>query len=667
MKKVLNIFLVICILFMSLNFNIKKVNAEVKKIGYSIKSITVRNSPSTSATAVDYLDPGIRVNYISESSSGNGCNGNWYYVSIYSNSKKGYVCSDYITLYDIKNYENNTPTTEYEQYLYDNGFKDPTYWPYLTKLHEKYPNWQFVAYIPNKNIEFNSVVSEESDALGKSLIQLCTTKYEGWKHLESYDYKTNKFYNGYSGGGECWYAANGEVVAYYLDPRNFLNERNIFMFETLSFDSVNHTLEGVENFLKGSFMEGKPEITDEDKERDLTYAQIILSAASTHNISPYFLIARIFQELGKTGRNTIISGTVEGYENYFNFYNINATGEQDQIITNGLKYAKNHEWDSEYDAIIGGAEFIKEGYLDAGQDNLYLQKWDIVGDYYFTNQYMQNIQAPSFESLDVFYSYEEQDLLNTSFVFKIPVYKNMSEYTDLPTPANPNNWLSLIAINGEQIDNFDPEITEYSISTKFNTIKIGANPIYNGATINNIGEISLLEKETKHIIDVVAENGTKRTYTLNITKLNSEEPSILEIMDNSGVKYDDKYVNAIAIGTKVNTLISNIKDYAPSAEVTITDSNKKVKTTESFGTGDIVKITSAGETKEYSVVIYGDLNGDGEITILDLLRVQKIILKSTNLSEVYIKAGDVTKDNTVDILDLLRVQKHILGASTIVQ
>ena len=76
-----------------------------------------------------------------------------------------------------------------------------------------------------------------------------------------------------------------------------------------------------------------------------------------------------------------------------------------------------------------------------------------------------------------------------------------------------------------------------------------------------------------------------------------------------------------------------------------------------FVTGDIVSITSNGETKMYSIVIKGDVNGNGTIDVFDLLRVQKQLLKSLSLNNSEYKACDINKDGEVTILDLLLVQK----------
>ena len=60
------------------------------------------------------------------------------------------------------------------------------------------------------------------------------------------------------------------------------------------------------------------------------------------------------------------------------------------------------------------------------------------------------------------------------------------------------------------------------------------------------------------------------------------------------------------------------------------------------------------------VSVIGDTSGDGEVTILDLLRVQKHLLGSSKLTDYNLVAGDTNADGEVTILDLLRIQKYIL-------
>lgn len=67
------------------------------------------------------------------------------------------------------------------------------------------------------------------------------------------------------------------------------------------------------------------------------------------------------------------------------------------------------------------------------------------------------------------------------------------------------------------------------------------------------------------------------------------------------------------------------------------------------------------ETKTYTAVVRGDVSGDGNITIHDLLLVQRYLVGDEGLYGAAYYAADVSNDNKVTIYDLLLVQKHLVG------
>jgi len=73
---------------------------------------------------------------------------------------------------------------------------------------------------------------------------------------------------------------------------------------------------------------------------------------------------------------------------------------------------------------------------------------------------------------------------------------------------------------------------------------------------------------------------------------------------------------------------------------------------------------SAG-TRTYPIAARGDVSGDGAISLLDLLMIQKYLLGTHTLEAANLLAGDVDSDGAVKLLDLLRVQKHLLGTQLI--
>jgi hypothetical protein len=66
-------------------------------------------------------------------------------------------------------------------------------------------------------------------------------------------------------------------------------------------------------------------------------------------------------------------------------------------------------------------------------------------------------------------------------------------------------------------------------------------------------------------------------------------------------------------------------------------------------------------------VIYGDVDGDGDIKVADLAAVKQHLLKTQTLTDAILMAGDISKEGKITISDLLAVKKHILNISTISQ
>ena len=628
--------------------------------------VRFRSAPTTSSSIINAFNKGKELLLISDNAgNGNGCNKPWYKVS--DNDKVGYVCSEFAIIkekeeqiIDPKDYK------EYSEYLKKLGFPD-SYILNLIKLHNTYPDWQFKPF--KVNYDFNKMISIEYDehSKGWSLIEDTGSYIDGYKSTDSwsYNYLTDKFSNNFTGGGIYWYAANEETIAYYLDPRNFLNEKQIFMFETLSYNQAYHTKEGIEKMLSKTFMVGYS-----DEENKKTYADAFIDAANKYQISPYILISRIIQEVGAKG-STIVSGKVAGFEGYYNFYNIKATGNgSTEIITNGLRYAKEQEWNNPYKAIIGGASFLASNYISQGQDTLYLQKWDLFGPNYGAHQYMQNIEAPANESIKTYNGYKNIELLNSSFVFNIPVFYNMPNKTTLPNSGNPNNYLSSLSVNGDYL--FEKATTKTSFDLNLDgsttSIDIAATKVNSKANISGTGSIALNGEKQQVIITVTAENGNIRKYNINITRNNTTKSlDIAEILRVLNIKNDGNYIYGYALKTDIKNIIKSITDKENKAIVTCFDKSKQEKKEGIIASGDIIKIKTDREEKEYSLIIYGDVSGDGLISSADYIAIKNHIMEVKKLSDIEKIWADANKDGKVTSADYIAIKNHIMDIKTITQ
>ena len=301
---------------------------------------------------------------------------------------------------DVKSSPANMTESQFEAYLNAQGFPEK-YKKKLRTLHRKHPEWIFVAY--KTGIRWSDALAAQTKG-GRSLVsRIYPVSYrDGSRQYES-----------------GWYKADSRVVAYYMDPRNFLNENSIYMFEDLSYkpayqtSSVTAAILSPTKLPKCGFKAG-----------------IFVKAGAAYNVSPVFLASRARQETGSGG--DAVNGRKILGKKVYNPFNIGAFGSNP--LYNGLLYAYGKGWTTPAKAVKGGAEQLAKSYISQGQNTGYYQRFNVrngagkVG----THQYMTNIMAPYSEALSTRSSYARYGITERSLVFEIPIYKSMPSKTKLP-------------------------------------------------------------------------------------------------------------------------------------------------------------------------------------------------------------------------------------------
>lgn len=543
--------------------------------------LNVRSGAGTGYSKTGTVSYGDSLTILSETTDSSGAK--WYKISC--GNVTGYVSAAYVQL--TSSGSQGSSDADFESYMTKQGFPE-SYKPYLRKLHEQHPKWIFTA--QKLGVDWNTALKEEC-VVGRNLVH--SSALASWKSMEkgAYDFNGGYWY----GLDGSWVAASKEIIMYYMDPRNFLNDTYIFMFENQSYDPSYQTESGVKTILADTFMSGS--YTCPDTKKKYTYSQTFMDAAKKSGVSPYHLASRCRNEQGVNGAPQSL-GTVKGYENYFNFFDIQAYATSTMTAAEmGCKYAKTTNptyllpWTNQYKSIVGGSIFLGTGYITKGQDTLYLQKFDMVdgGNGLYYHQYMTCVFGQANEAISLKNAYS-QDILNSAMEFKIPVYNNMPDKL-CPKPTSSgdnNNYLKSLSVSGTSISpKFDKFTASYTakVNAEVSSVTVNANPLGKSAKVSGKGKVSLKTGENTVKVTCTAASGVKRTYTIKITRKAASQT--LQQGDVNGDKY-----------------------------LTVVDALLMLR-------------YNAGKTKLDSAQLKrADMNGDGKVDVIDALTLLKKISQS---------------------------------------
>lgn len=543
--------------------------------------LNVRSGAGTGYSKTGTVSYGDSLTILSETTDSSGAK--WYKISC--GNVTGYVSAAYVQL--TSSGSQGSSDADFESYMTKQGFPE-SYKPYLRKLHEQHPKWVFTA--QKLGVDWNTALKEEC-IVGRNLVH--SSALASWKSMEkgAYDFNGGYWY----GLDGSWVAASKEIIMYYMDPRNFFNDTYIFMFENQSYDPSYQTESGVKTILADTFMSGS--YTCPDTKKKYTYSQTFMDAAKKSGVSPYHLASRCRNEQGVNGAPQSL-GTVKGYENYFNFFDIQAYATSTMTAAEmGCKYAKTTNptyllpWTNQYKSIVGGSIFLGTGYITKGQDTLYLQKFDMVdgGNGLYYHQYMTCVFGQANEAISLKNAYS-QDILNSAMEFKIPVYNNMPDKL-CPKPTSSgdnNNYLKSLSVSGTSISpKFDKFTASYTakVNAEISSVTVNANPLGKSAKVSGNGKVSLKTGENTVKVICTAASGVKRTYTIKITRKAASQT--LQQGDVNG----DKYL------TVVDALL-------------------------------MLRYNSGKTQLDSAQLKRADMNGDGKVDVIDALTLLKKISQS---------------------------------------
>lgn len=174
------------------------------------------------------------------------------------------------------------------------------------------------------------------------------------------------------------------------------------------------------------------------------------------------------------------------------------------------------------------------------------------------------------------------------------------------------------------------------------------------ATVSQDGIVKALKEGNAKITATLEKYNKTASIEISVNKLNEEESIKIE-----GYNEDKGILSNFAREKKAEDFAKNIK---------LTGNLKaKVSTDKFVGTGTKVEILRDSKViKTYICKLYGDVNGDGKISVMDYVIVKNNILNVEKINEkLFRDAADVSNDGKISVIDYVIIKNDILGIEKI--
>lgn len=187
-------------------------------------------------------------------------------------------------------------------------------------------------------------------------------------------------------------------------------------------------------------------------------------------------------------------------------------------------------------------------------------------------------------------------------------------------------------------------------------------------------------KIENNVIVGVNEGKTNVTFTTkDQNKSVKAEINVINISDSDFITFDgtlkvnedNGYVSKMEPNTKTSSIFDKMEYNKDKFDVVIKNINGKVISDDDLiGTGTTISLVSKDSREEiqtFTVIIYGDVNGDGKIYATDYVKIKNHIMDVEKIKGACLEAADVNHDGKIYATDYVKIKNYIMGTGDISQ
>jgi len=170
---------------------------------------------------------------------------------------------------------------------------------------------------------------------------------------------------------------------------------------------------------------------------------------------------------------------------------------------------------------------------------------------------------------------------------------------------------------------------------------------------------------TKIYLDIKIGQGTMRL--ISNVKVKEGKISEEEMLKSLGLIKKEQYLMGISLQTEIKKFRETIASNQKVTLKSLKNASNKEETSGIIKTGMKLTLVLNEQEYQYTIVIKGDVNGDGYIYATDYVKVKNHIMGKTKLTGAYLIAADIDNDKNIYATDYVKIKNHIMEKSLIVQ
>ena len=222
--------------------------------------------------------------------------------------------------------------------------------------------------------------------------------------------------------------------------------------------------------------------------------------------------------------------------------------------------------------------------------------------------------------------------------------------------ADDNNDLKSLEVEGYDITpDFDKDETSYTLTvpSDVDSITVNAEPDADTATVTGTGSHDLQPGENTIEVKVKAEDGTEKTYTITVTKEEDDE-KITSVA--YGHTIEDGMIKSVEYKSVAETLKDQLDNENWKLHIFDKDDTAEIAEDKKLGTAMIIKLIKNDKVHDSDLlVVKGDVNGDGNIAVNDIVRTVSHYLETDPLEGIWLEAADMNSDGTIKVGDIVNI------------